>query len=518
MTPSSHVPTSITAARRGPAPERPYVAAAARLGVDPAAVHAALDEFDATVRRREERRRAATRELVAELYARDGVDPAPARVDAEADAACAQEREERLAAELRRLVTPQLTAVRQAHTRSDQDLDNDCQAALNVLATAPRSLAEFWPQVQQSYAAEQASLDGFAQREAHAAGLLEAARGWQRRLRRELDDARRGRTAAEHRRRLAAAKLAAVLARQAQRAEWLAQPKLRDVLGAGAAALRELADRAQVQEGAATAELPAVGRPVAPGGRPGERGRPGAGRLLVAALPAGGHRGGLLPGAAPAGRYQPRLLRVPRRPGRRPARRGADRGGGPRARPAGPVRHRRCGSGCRRGRAGGVPVTAQAAPVVSLALAAGGTVWACRLFHGDQDRCRLLAGVAVTVGVALLNLGGLSRLVGVVGVPVVEVAHLAGWYLGPFALLGAAGYGTYRLVRRWWNAYPVRGLGARTVTVLGSLAVGVAVGVLVRAAPLVSEAAGIARDATAAGVRATARTLLDRVGGAIGLT
>jgi hypothetical protein len=64
---------------------------------------------------------------------------------------------------------------------------------------------------------------------------------------------------------LAAAKLAAVLARQAQRAAWLAQPKLRDMLGAGAAALRELADRAQVQEGAATAELPAVGRPVAPG-------------------------------------------------------------------------------------------------------------------------------------------------------------------------------------------------------------------------------------------------------------
>ncbi len=158
-------------------------------------------------------------------------------------------------------------------------------------------------------------------------------------------------------------------------------------------------------------------------------------------------------------------------------------------------------------------MTAQAAPVVSLALAAGGAAWACRLYHADQDRCRLLAGVAVAAGVVLLNLGGPSRLVGAVGVPVVEFAHLAGWYLGPFALLGAAGYGTYRLVRHWWNAYPNRGLGARTATVLGSLAVGVAVGVLVRAAPLVSQAAGIAEDATAAGVRATARTLLDRVGG-----
>jgi len=166
----------------------------------------------------------------------------------------------------------------------------------------------------------------------------------------------------------------------------------------------------------------------------------------------------------------------------------------------------------------GIDGAAQAAPAVSLALAAGGAAWACRLFQADQDRCRLLAGVAVAVGVVLLNLGGLSRLVGAVGVPVVEFAHLAGWYLGPFALLGAAGYGSYRLARRWWNAYPDRGLGARTATVLGSLAVGVAVGVLVRAAPLLSEAAGIAQDATAAGVRATARTLLDRVGGAIGLT
>ncbi len=234
MTPSSHAPTSTTTARRRPAPERPYVEAAARLGVDLDAVQAALDAFDATVRRREERRRAATRELVAELYARDGVTPSPGRVDAEAQAACAQEHEERLAAELRRLVTPQVAAVRRARTLSDRELYGEGQAALNVLATAPRSLAEFQPQVEQLYAAEQASLDGFA-------------------------------TAAEHRRRLVAAKLTAVLARQDQRAAWLAQPEVREVLGSGAAALQELADRAQVQEGAATAELPTVGRPVAPG-------------------------------------------------------------------------------------------------------------------------------------------------------------------------------------------------------------------------------------------------------------
>jgi hypothetical protein len=163
-------------------------------------------------------------------------------------------------------------------------------------------------------------------------------------------------------------------------------------------------------------------------------------------------------------------------------------------------------------------VTSQAMPGASLALAAGGVASACRLFHAEQDRCRLLTVVAVAEGVVLLGFAGSARLVGTVGVPLVEIAHAAGWYAGPFALLGLAGHGAYRLVRRWWHTYPARGPWARTAMVLGSLAVGVAVGVLVRAAPLVSTAAGIAEDATAAGVRATARTLLDRVGGAIGLT
>jgi hypothetical protein len=84
-------------------------------------------------------------------------------------------------------------------------------------------------------------------------------------LRHELAEARRGRQAATQRLRLAAVRLAAVKARQAQRAEWLAQPEVREVLGAGAAALRELADRAQLGEDTAMAELPAVARPVAPG-------------------------------------------------------------------------------------------------------------------------------------------------------------------------------------------------------------------------------------------------------------
>ncbi len=266
MTPSSHAPTT-AAACSIPVPERPYVAAAVRLGVDPDAVQAALDGLDATLRRREARRRAATQELVAELYARDGVSPSPWRVDAEAQAACAQEQEERLAAELRHLVTPSVAVVRRVRTLTDRELDGDCQAALNVLATAPRSLAEFQPQAEQRHVAERASLDRFATQEAEAARLLEAAHGRRlrrrTRLRRELAEARRGRQAAAHRRRAAAARLAAVQLREAQRAEWLAQPEVQEVLAAGAAALRELHDRARIQEGAATAELPADGRPLA---------------------------------------------------------------------------------------------------------------------------------------------------------------------------------------------------------------------------------------------------------------
>jgi hypothetical protein len=266
VTPSSHAPTT-DPELWSPVPDRPYVQAAVRLGADPDAVQAALDEFDATLRRQAERRWAATRDLVAELYARDGQPLDGVRSDAEAEAACAQERDERLAAELRRLVTPEVAPVRRARTLSDRELDGDCQAALNVLATAPRSLAEFQPKTEQYYEAERALLDNFASREAEAAGLLEKASGWQlrrrRRLRRELAEADRGRQAATHRVRAAAAKLAAVQLRDAQRTESLGQHKVQEVLNAGAAALRELADRAQAPD--ATAELPAVDQPVTPG-------------------------------------------------------------------------------------------------------------------------------------------------------------------------------------------------------------------------------------------------------------
>src|SRR5206468_8546332 len=129
-------------------------------------------------RRREGGRGAATRELGVGVYAGRGVPPARGRVDAEAEAAGAQERDERLAAELRRLVTPPVAAVRGARTLSERELDRECQAALNVLGTAPRSLAEFQPAAEQRHAAERAVLGHFAAREAEVAGQLEAARGW----------------------------------------------------------------------------------------------------------------------------------------------------------------------------------------------------------------------------------------------------------------------------------------------------------------------------------------------------
>jgi hypothetical protein len=249
-------------------PEHPHIQAVDQLGEDPHGVRACLDEFDASLARRAQRRRAATRHLVAQLYARDGVTPSLERIDAEAQAACAQEQEERLAAELRRLVTPRVAAVHRARTLTDQELDDDCQAALNVLATEPRSLAEFQPEAEQRHTAEQALLAGFATKEADLAGLLEEARGWQlrrrRRLRRELAKAGRGRQAAAHRVSLAAVRLAAVQLREAQRGAWLAQPEAQEVLGVGAAALRELHDRTETLE-AATVELSAIDRPMAPG-------------------------------------------------------------------------------------------------------------------------------------------------------------------------------------------------------------------------------------------------------------
>jgi hypothetical protein len=137
VTPSSYARTS-DAELRSPVPEHPHVQAAARLGTDPDAVRACLDEFDASLARRAQRRRAATQDLVAELSACDGVPPSPERIDAEARAACAQDRQGRLAAELRRLVTPRVAAVRRTRTLAGQELDSDRQAALNVLAPRPR--------------------------------------------------------------------------------------------------------------------------------------------------------------------------------------------------------------------------------------------------------------------------------------------------------------------------------------------------------------------------------------------
>jgi hypothetical protein len=257
-----------------PVPERPYVQAATRLGADPDAVQAALDEFDALLARRAQRRLADARAMLSELAERDGEPLDPVRLEAEAEWACEQEEQERLAAELRRLTTPDPTAARQARAHSDQALERCCQAAVDVLATLPRSLDEFAPEAEGRRAAERAVRDGLARREAEAARLLEEARGRRlarrRALRRELARVHRDRQATEQRLQVAAARLAAVRVRQAQRAGWLARPDVAGVLAAGAAALRELAARAG-DDGAATAELAAVDRPHAGGSGSGAR-------------------------------------------------------------------------------------------------------------------------------------------------------------------------------------------------------------------------------------------------------
>ncbi len=243
-----------------PVPQRPSVAEVARLDADPDGVQAAKDEFDAVLLRRARGRLAEARALLEALAARDGEPLDAVRLEAEAERACEQEDQERLAAELRRLVTPDAAAVRQARVRTDAALEGCCQAAVEVLATLPRSLAEFEPEAARRHAAERAVRDGLARREAEVTRLLEAAAWWRRRgLRRELAGLHRDRLAAEQRLRVAAASLAAVRVRQAQRAGWLVRPDVAEMLAKGAAALRELAARAG-DGGAATAELAAVDR------------------------------------------------------------------------------------------------------------------------------------------------------------------------------------------------------------------------------------------------------------------
>lgn len=260
MTPSTRAPTS-DAKLRSPAPPRPLVGEVARLGADLDAVQACLDEFDALLARRAQRRLADARALLSELAERDAEPLDRVRLEEEAERACEQEEQERLAAELRRLVTPDANAVRQARDRGDQALERCCQAAVNVLATLPRSLDEFAPEAERRYAAERAVRDGLAKREAEATRLLKAAGWWRRRaLRRELASLHRDRQAADERLRTAAARRAAVRVREGQRAGWLARPDVAAVLTAGVVALRELAARAG-DGGAATAELAVVDRP-----------------------------------------------------------------------------------------------------------------------------------------------------------------------------------------------------------------------------------------------------------------
>jgi hypothetical protein len=249
---------------------------AARYELDPRQVQQALDGFDELLTRRAARRRAATRELIAELYAQDDEEVGEERLDAEAEAACAQERDHRLAAELRRLVIPDPAVTRQARTLDAADLDAWYQAGVDLLGAAPGSLAEFHAEAQERHALDLANLDELGKQRAQTAWQLQVIPGWRRlrrrRLRRELADLGRACQAAAQRLQVSTVQLAAIEVREAERAAWLGQPQVRGVLGQGAAAVRELLDRAQAADSAATAELP-----VAAGLRRGA-GRSGGGR------------------------------------------------------------------------------------------------------------------------------------------------------------------------------------------------------------------------------------------------
>jgi hypothetical protein len=61
--------------------------------------------------------------------------------------------------------------------------------------------------------------------------------------------------------RASAARLAAIEAREAERAAWLTEPQVRGVLAQGAAAVRELLDRAQDLDSPTTVEVPVVAGP-----------------------------------------------------------------------------------------------------------------------------------------------------------------------------------------------------------------------------------------------------------------
>jgi hypothetical protein len=164
---------------------------------------------------------------------------------------------------------------RQARTLDYEGLDGWCQAAVDLLAGAPGSLAEFLPEAEERRALDLANLNELGKQRAHTAWQLQVVPDWRRlhrrRLRRELADLGRAQQAAEQQLQASTVRLVAIEAREAERAAWLAEPQVRGVLVQGAAAVRELLDRAQELDSPATVELPVVAGPqpaAGQGGRP----------------------------------------------------------------------------------------------------------------------------------------------------------------------------------------------------------------------------------------------------------
>jgi hypothetical protein len=150
--------------------------------------------------------------------------------------------------------------------------------------------------------------------------------------------------------------------------------------------------------------------------------------------------------------------------------------------------------------------------LVTLGLLAALVVLIFRLFRSDRDRVRLLIAVAVGAGLVLLNVPGVHRLIQMVGRPLVETAHLAGYSLGPLALMAGTCWVVWRLVRVLWRRWPERHAVGRGGAVLGSIVAGLFMAVLLRSSPLMSEVAQVTEYATAEGVRAAWDAAWDKAG------
>jgi hypothetical protein len=140
--------------------------------------------------------------------------------------------------------------------------------------------------------------------------------------------------------------------------------------------------------------------------------------------------------------------------------------------------------------------------LVTLGLLILAAVAICRLLRSEWDRSLSLVAVAVGAGWLLLALPGVDALIRSGGQPIVEGTRQVAFAAGPFLLLAGACWGLVRLARRCWASWPDLEPAWRGAGVVGCVAAGLVVAVLVHAVPGVAEAARVAEQAAGAGLRA----------------